>query len=67
MQATQVMRNTGGRFADVSAVLGPGLEVVEVSRGTAVEIEIRWPNGLIQKLDDVPVDRMLRIEQATTE
>ena len=155
-QANQIMSNTGGQFTDVSAALGPGLEIIEVSRGTAVadydndgdldilvtniaapptllrndggsrrhwlqvelvgarhrdalgtrvtcktadgtrqvrerqsgssylssndhrlhfglgdattaEIEIRWPDGTIQKLDDVPVDQLLRIEQATRE
>ena len=35
-QANQMMRNTGGRFDDVSAALGAGLEVVDVSRGAAV-------------------------------
>ncbi len=35
-QTNQMMRNTGGQFADVSASLGPGLKVVEVSRGAAV-------------------------------
>ncbi len=35
-QPNQMMRNTGGRFEDVSAAMGPGLEVVEVSRGAAV-------------------------------
>ena len=35
-QANQMMRNTGGQFEDVSASLGSGLEVVEVSRGAAV-------------------------------
>lgn len=35
-QANQMMRNTNGHFEDASAVLGSALEVVEVSRGTAV-------------------------------
>ena len=35
-QPNQMYRNVGGRFEDVSAALGPGLEIVEVSRGLAV-------------------------------
>jgi hypothetical protein len=27
------------------------------------ELEIRWPSGVVQKLDDVPVDRVLKVEE----
>jgi hypothetical protein len=35
-QANQMMRNSNGHFEDVSDALGSALEIVEVSRGTAV-------------------------------
>jgi hypothetical protein len=35
-QSNQMMRNVSGQFEEVSATLGAGLEVVEVSRGAAV-------------------------------
>ena len=35
-QPNQMMRNVNGQFEDVSASLGPGLKIVEVSRGAAV-------------------------------
>ncbi len=66
-QANQMMRNSGGHFTDVSTSLGSGLEIVQVSRATAIDIEIRWPDGVMQRLDDVPVDQLLRIEQTTSE
>jgi hypothetical protein len=30
---------------------------------TRVDLEIRWPNGAVQRLDDMPVDQILRIVQ----
>ncbi len=27
------------------------------------ELEIRWPSGAVQKLTDVPVDRVLKVEE----
>ena len=55
-QPNHVLENTGGRFENVSAQAGPGLQVIRVSRGAAFgdydldgDIDI-----LIQNVDDTP-------------
>jgi hypothetical protein len=30
---------------------------------TRVDIEIRWPDGIVQRLDDIAADQILRIVQ----
>jgi hypothetical protein len=41
-----------------------GLGAQENGKATPVQIEIRWPSGVRQKLNDVKPDRILRVEES---
>jgi enediyne biosynthesis protein E4 len=57
-----IVSTTGGYLSsnDKRAHFGFGLDTV------ARTIEIRWPSGIVQKLENIPADQMLTVDEPTS-
>ncbi len=52
---------TGGTTAQDSLTIEFGLGAA----ATVEVLEVRWPNGLVERLESVPADRRLRIREGS--
>ena len=62
-QQTQEVRSGGGYISQSDFRLHFGLG----KAAKADSIEIRWPNGIIQRLENVPANRITKIREAERE